>query len=97
MIVVDPNVIAYLLIEGERTEEARRAWLRDRDWLVPPLWRSDYLNVLWVSVRAAVLEPPTHSWLGSVRRACSPVGSAAGRHVTCLHPQSFGARCRSRW
>lgn len=57
MIVVDTNVIAYLLIEGDRTEEARRTWLRDRNWIVPPLWRSEFLNVLWVSVRAGVLQP----------------------------------------
>ncbi|MBM4352778.1 MAG: type II toxin-antitoxin system VapC family toxin [Deltaproteobacteria bacterium] len=55
MIVVDTNVIAYLLIQGERTDAARAVWQRDPQWLAPPLWRSEFLNVLAVSVRAQVL------------------------------------------
>ena len=55
MIVADTNLVSYLLIEGERTEEARRAWQRDPAWILPPLWRSEFLNVLAVSVRASVL------------------------------------------
>lgn len=55
MIIVDTNVIAYLLIDGDRTEDARRVWQRDRDWCAPTLWRSELLNVLAVSVRAGVL------------------------------------------
>ena len=56
MIVADTNLVAYLLIEGERTEEARRIWRRDPAWILPPLWRSELLNVLALSVRASVLE-----------------------------------------
>jgi len=46
LIVVDTNVIAYLLIEGDRTNRARSLWRDDPDWRVPPLWRHDFLNVL---------------------------------------------------
>lgn len=51
MIVVDTNVIAYLLIEGERTARARALWDIDPDWRAPGLWRHEYLNVLATFVR----------------------------------------------
>lgn len=46
MIVVDNNIIAYLLISGERTEQARQLYAADSDWLVPSLWQHEFLNVL---------------------------------------------------
>jgi len=57
MIVADTNLVAYLLIEGERTEAARRVRIRDADWRIPTLWRAEFLNVLATSVRAGVLTP----------------------------------------
>jgi len=51
VIVVDVNVVAYFLIEGEHTERARELWRRDPDWRLPPLWRHEYLNVLATFVR----------------------------------------------
>ena len=55
MIVADTNLVSYLLIEGERTDAAREVWARDPDWVVPPLWRSEFLNVLATAHRAGVL------------------------------------------
>ena len=55
MIVADTNLISYLLIDGSRTKAARRAWQRDPRWVVPTLWRSEFLNVLCLSVRAGVI------------------------------------------
>lgn len=55
MIVVDTNLVSYLLIAGERTETARRVWRKDPEWRLPPLWRSEYLNVLATLVRATDL------------------------------------------
>jgi len=46
VIVVDTNVIAYCWISGARTELAQRARLRDPDWHVPILWRSELRSVL---------------------------------------------------
>lgn len=46
MIVVDVNVVAYFLIEGEKTAVARDLMRRDPDWRLPALWRHEYLNVL---------------------------------------------------
>jgi predicted nucleic acid-binding protein len=51
MIVVDVNVVAYLLIEGGKTELARSLRAADPQWRVPPLWRSEFLNVLAMQVQ----------------------------------------------
>lgn len=51
MIVVDTNVIAYLLIPGERTPQATAALAKDSDWVAPPLWRSEFRNALALYLR----------------------------------------------
>jgi predicted nucleic acid-binding protein len=55
VIIADTNLVAYLIIEGEHTESARHVWERDPDWRIPPLWRSEFLNVLATTVRAGVI------------------------------------------
>ncbi|MGB6364946.1 MAG: type II toxin-antitoxin system VapC family toxin [Thermoanaerobaculia bacterium] len=55
MIVADTNLVCYLLIEGERTAAARSVWQRDSQWILPPLWRSEFLNVLALAVRSSIL------------------------------------------
>lgn len=56
MIVADTNLISYLLIEGDYTDLARAVWVRDPEWAMPPLWRSEFLNVLVIANRAGVLD-----------------------------------------
>ena len=56
MIVVDVNVIVYLLTETPQRDSARRVRERDGDWLVPPLWRHEMLNVLATLTRQDVLD-----------------------------------------
>ena len=51
MIVVDTNVLVYLLLPGERTEQAERVLRRDPVWAAPLLWRSEFRNVLAVYMR----------------------------------------------
>jgi predicted nucleic acid-binding protein len=46
VIVVDVNIVAYFLVEGEKTAAARDLLHRDPDWRLPALWRHEYLNVL---------------------------------------------------
>ena len=55
MIVVDTNVIAYLLIPGQYTAAARASLLRDAEWAAPMLWRSEFRNVLALYVREGEL------------------------------------------
>jgi len=53
--VADTNLVSYLLIEGERTADVRRVWSKDPEWMLPSLWRSEFLNVLATAHRAGVL------------------------------------------
>lgn len=46
MIVVDTNIVAYLLLRGTHTEMARQVFLRNSNWAAPSLWRSEFRNVL---------------------------------------------------
>jgi predicted nucleic acid-binding protein len=39
-------------MEVGATPAARRVWKQDPDWWVPPLWRSEFLNVLVQSIRS---------------------------------------------
>ena len=56
MIVVDTNLIAYLMLPGERAQEARAVFRRDANWTSPLLWRSEFRNVLAQYLRRAQLD-----------------------------------------
>lgn len=46
MIVVDTNVLAYLLLPGPKTDLAEALLDQQPQWAAPPLWRSEFRNVL---------------------------------------------------
>ncbi|MCC5805072.1 MAG: type II toxin-antitoxin system VapC family toxin [Opitutales bacterium] len=46
MIVVDSNILLYLLIEGDRTGAVVRLQEREPVWVAPRLWLDEFLNVL---------------------------------------------------
>ncbi len=51
MIVVDTNVICYSLITGVHSNEADQLAQKDADWVAPPLWQSEFRNVLALYLR----------------------------------------------
>jgi len=59
MIVVDTNIIAFLVIPGERTSLAQQALRKDALWFAPVLWRSELTNALTLYVRKNILDLET--------------------------------------
>ena len=56
MIVVDTNLLVYLYVQGQRTEESEAVLRQDALWVVPLLWRSEFRNALIGLVRTAALQ-----------------------------------------
>lgn len=55
MIVVDTNVLAYLVMPGDFNAVAEQLLQRDGTWLAPRLWRSELRNVLLGYLRRGTL------------------------------------------
>ena len=56
MVVVDTNVLAYLLIEGDRTADAQALYARDPDWRSEGFLLVEFSNILATYLRAGSLE-----------------------------------------
>jgi predicted nucleic acid-binding protein len=56
LIAIDTNVLAYLLLPGPYSDAADRVRTLDADWIAPPLWRSEFRNVLNLARRASHLD-----------------------------------------
>lgn len=55
MVVVDTNILAYLLIEGDRTAEAQALFARDSDWRTEHFALVEFTNLLATAARTRVL------------------------------------------
>ena len=51
MIVADSNLIAYLLIPGDKSARADEVLLKDPEWTVPLICRSEVRNILTLYMR----------------------------------------------
>ena len=56
MIVIDVNILAYLLIPGKFTTSAEQLLEADPLWAAPLLWRSELRNVFATYLRSNQLE-----------------------------------------
>lgn len=57
MIVADTNLIVYLFITGDQTSLAQKVLHQDPHWIVPPLWQSEFRNVLAAYIRRGMSLP----------------------------------------
>ncbi len=55
MVVIDTNVMAFLLIEGDRTKEAQSLFARDADWRSEAFLMIEFSNVLATYQRTGAL------------------------------------------
>jgi len=55
MIVADTNLIVYLFITGDQTSLAQEVLAKDPHWIVPPLWQSEFRNVLAGYIRRGMV------------------------------------------
>lgn len=55
MIVVDADLLVYLLLPGELTDAAETVLRRDAEWAVPRLWRGELRDVLTLYLRRRAL------------------------------------------
>ena len=83
MLVVDTNVVCYLLIQGDRTKDAQALFSRDSDWRSEAFIMVEFSNVLARYRRMALLtSAQTQSLLAEAqRRVRNP--------VTVSHPQAL--------
>ncbi len=57
-VVVDTNVVAYLLLGTERfVAESRRFMSVIGQGLAPSLWEAELANVVWMAIRQGVMPP----------------------------------------
>lgn len=56
MIVADTNLLIYLYVQGQRTQESEAVLQQDALWAAPLLWRSEFRNVLIGLVRSDALQ-----------------------------------------
>jgi len=56
MIVVDTNVIAGMWVPNDMEECVYKVLKKDDGWIAPFLWRSEFRNVLSISLRKNILE-----------------------------------------
>jgi len=55
MIAVDTNIISYLYISGDRSQQSEDLLSFDSNWVAPILWRSEFRNVLTQYLRKNLL------------------------------------------
>lgn len=80
MIVIDANIIIYLVCETPWTDLAQQAHSADGNWIVPELWEPEVLNGLMVMKRSGLLnlDDAIRAWTNASEllagriRSCDP-------------------------
>jgi predicted nucleic acid-binding protein len=78
VIVVDTNVLVYYFIEGEKSLLAHQLFVYDPEWIVPLLWRHEFVNILATFARTGTLAVDvTQSVWRNAREALYPHEASA--------------------
>jgi predicted nucleic acid-binding protein len=56
MIVVDTNIIIHIHVQSERTAQALQALKKDPYWVAPPLWQSEFRNIMTGYISRSILK-----------------------------------------
>lgn len=59
MVVIDTNILAYLLIEGDHTADAQALYTRDAEWRSEGFLLIEFSNILATYVRSGALSRST--------------------------------------
>lgn len=84
MIAVDSNVLAYLLIDGRQTADARRLLERDPDWHSDAFALVEFTNVLATAIRVRGLAHSDATRLLAQAQSVIELGLHATAHVDAL-------------
>jgi predicted nucleic acid-binding protein len=84
--VVDTNVVAALMLPTVANAEVAELLRQDSDWRLPPLWRSEFRQVLLKYVRAdlATPEQALSLWQKALERFELSEQPVAGHQVLAL-------------
>lgn len=55
MIVVDTNIVSYLLFPTPFSDSVDKLYTIDSDWVAPLLWKSEFRNVLALYIRKGMI------------------------------------------
>ena len=83
MIVADVNLVAYLLIPGERTDQSRAILQQDAEWSFPYLWRSEFRNILAMNIQHRGMS------VSDAGLIWDSAASLARRHEYAVDPQAI--------
>ena len=56
MIVIDNSVLVPAIITSANSAQARKAAARDAQWILPPLWKFEFTNVMATLLRSRVID-----------------------------------------
>lgn len=91
MQVVDTNIIAYLLLQGDRTTAARALLAKDPDWRSDSFVLVEFSNVLATMVRNRLLAPGrAHDALGKAEQIIEPGLHPAAHRASLTTAEELG-------
>jgi predicted nucleic acid-binding protein len=89
--VVDTNIIAYLLLQGDRTTAARALLAQDSDWRSDSFVLVEFSNVLATMVRNRLLAPArAHDALGNAEQIIEPGLHPTAHRASLTTAEEFG-------